>query len=822
MPYWISQAIVFLPPFLWICFGVGIPLALAVLPRRDWRDRAQVAAVGMILGPAALTAWMFMLGMWGALQAGQGLDGRVITLPNVVIGTLAVAFIGGLLAWRKRNEPTTDNDEPRREFDIWLIASLVGAALVVRWLVISFWPFTAYDALWVYGYQGRLYTLLGYIPDSIDYYPQFMQLQYTFGQLFAGGIDDHAARAGLILLHLAAILAVYTLGSRLINRRTGLIAAGIWALYPHVGEWSRAGDLEILLANLFTLAAAFFLRAWFGEAPRLRYAALGGLMLGIGMWTKPTMGAFIWGVALLGLLELVRVRFNWRTALPRIQVIVVTGLFSIPFGAVWYVRNILLGHAPIDFPPDFWLTQAERSGNEFGWIIVSVIVLVAWLYLSPQPRRPDTRLVVGGVALVAAGVVPSILSPRPMIWLEFAALIGGLGLLALALIPFARQFWTSSQRQTAVRVGWALGLALPYFVTWFYSYSYHYRLSFAIVPLLILPTAAVLAEWTRTARGSARVVWRVTVILLALPGIVSAVYDVNEGWDYLWTDAMPDDTARYRSGNAALMNVVDGLQIWKDEHPSEELRISAPRVDRLPFFFPADSVNVDDAFTQLSDLDGMAYLVYGAPESVGAYQTINPLENQVVGALGRRDIIRRAWGLDDGIFRYDVYELNLAGRFTRPQPNGPAEGDVVFGGFARYLGYDIGGLEFWDGRRLVFHLYWEVLAPADDDYMTFVHLISADGQLVETWDGPVAPFGSTYYSTLMWEPGEFIADQRVLSVDAADLPEGRFPDAIGYQIFVGLYNFQTNARVPLTIDGEPAGDTLLIENRIALQAQPPD
>ncbi|PJF24238.1 MAG: hypothetical protein CUN53_18835, partial [Phototrophicales bacterium] len=202
--------------------------------------------------------------------------------------------------------------------------------------------------------QGRLYALLGAIPDTIGYYPPFMSLQYAFGQLAAGQINDHAARAGLLFLHLGSILATYMLGARLFNRRVGIVAAGIWALYPHVGDWSRAGDLEIPLASAFTLASAFFLLAWTQTRPHRVYASLAGLMLGIGMWIKPTMGAFVLGVGLMLLIDLVRVRFDWRACRPRLEIALITGLASAPLGGLWYVRNLILGHSPVDFPPGYW------------------------------------------------------------------------------------------------------------------------------------------------------------------------------------------------------------------------------------------------------------------------------------------------------------------------------------------------------------------------------------------------------------------------------------------------------------------------------------
>jgi hypothetical protein len=243
----------------------------------------QVVAVAFAAGPAMLTAWMFILGTLGAARLE-----RMLTNDSVMLGTVALALIGLALCWRKLRIPLPKIERrPALLSDERLLLVLIVAALVVRWFVIAYWPFTAYDSLWVYGYEGKLYALLGCIPRTIGYYPQFIPLQYTYAQL--GGINDHVARASLIFLHIGSILAAYVLGSRLISRRTGLLAAAIWALYPHVGEWSRAGDLEIPLAFLFTLAAAFFLLAWrgatedgsSGENPR-RNALLAGTGAGRG------------------------------------------------------------------------------------------------------------------------------------------------------------------------------------------------------------------------------------------------------------------------------------------------------------------------------------------------------------------------------------------------------------------------------------------------------------------------------------------------------------------------------------------------------------
>ncbi|MBI5670070.1 MAG: glycosyltransferase family 39 protein [Chloroflexi bacterium] len=460
MPYWIQDTLLATPALAWMFLGVGLPWALVALPRHDWRDKPMMALMALAFGPALVTAWMFVLGSWQT---------PLLRLEWVLAGTALIAAVGWALVWRKRRlipggrgELPVPYGEKHTQpaLDEKLLVALIAVALVIRWLGVAYWPFSAYDALWVYGYEGRLYTLLGYIPNTIGYYPQFLPLQYTYLQLATGGvINDHTARAVIPFLHLGSILAAYTLGNRLFNRRVGVYAAALWALYPHVAEWSRFGDLEIPTTFLFTAAAAFFLLAWkkssvfslqfsvqnsalstqyFGLGTR-NYAVIAGLLLGIGMWTKPTMGAFIWGVALLAAVELGLwwleqrrgrpVRSPRRTA--RIHVVLWTGLACLPLGAVWYVRNALLGHPLITLPTDFWLTLAARSGAEFGWPLLAVLLTVGYVgtrYIvslrggNAEQHDGSLLLILLGLALVLAGVLPSMIEPRRMAVLEWLAL----------------------------------------------------------------------------------------------------------------------------------------------------------------------------------------------------------------------------------------------------------------------------------------------------------------------------------------------------------------------------------------------------------------
>jgi 4-amino-4-deoxy-L-arabinose transferase-like glycosyltransferase len=854
MPYWITSTLAATPALIWMFIGVGLPWALVTLPRHDWRGRVMVACLTLAFGPALLTAWMFVI---GSVQSAN-----LLKIEWVLLGTAVIALVGWLIAWRKRIEPPSRQERQenkRLQFDERLLILLVVVALIVRWIGVAYWPTTAYDALWVYGFEGRLYTLVGHIPTTIEYYPQFLPLQHTFLQLAAGGIDDHAARAVLPWLQLGSILAVYVMGNRLFSRRVGIYAAAIWALYPHMGEWSRYGDLEVPVTFMFTGAAAFFVMAWTNTfQPQRhketketqhthRYAVIAGLFLGIGLWTKPTMGAFVWGVVLVVAIAVVIVWWQMRqtgisvTSLiqrlrPQIEVVVITGLVCIPLGGMWYVRNMLLGHQAIIFPDAYWQTLAARSGVEFGWPLLALIALVVWVIWksrqssvvsqqshAEKPMPLKIWLLVLGLVLVAAGVWPSIYNSgrigitddRMGLW-EWLALAAGLVIVGITLWRWARGRWTDEVWATAAKIGWLWALGLPYFITWFYSYSYHYRLSFAIVPLMIMPIAVIVVKLRdRLQSIQTRVVALIGIIViiaLAIPGIINPLYDSNAGWDWLWTDKLPDDHARYTSGNAALMNVVDGLQKYVDEHPNMPLRVVAPQVKRLPFFFPTADIEINTMPTQLSQLNGVTYFIYGKPEAGGDFNTFIPGQNQVLSALSLAttntdvgsNIMRRAWGDDDGIFKYTVYELHLENRFKPPEYiNGPTtEGDVQFGRFVRLLGYDVGGLDMWPGRKVTMHLFWQVIEKPKANYMIFIHLRDKGGNVIQAWDGPVSwTHDGNMYSTLVWDAGEYIVDERQLTFDGKDVPQGNT-----YKMVVGMYDLATQQRVPMTINGQAAGE----------------
>ena len=95
------------------------------------------------------------------------------------------------------------------------------------------------------------------------------------------------------------------------------------------------------------------------------------------------------------------------------------------------------------------------------------------------------------------------------------------------------------------------------------------------------------------------------------------------------------------------------------------------------------------------------------------------------------------------------------------------------------------------GEPLKVSLYWQALRPLDTVYHSFVHLVDDQGEKVAQSDRQP---GGVYYPTTLWQPGEQLRDEHLLSIPA-DTPEGV------YHLLAGMYALEDDgALLPL---GEP-------------------
>jgi hypothetical protein len=132
-------------------------------------------------------------------------------------------------------------------------------------------------------------------------------------------------------------------------------------------------------------------------------------------------------------------------------------------------------------------------------------------------------------------------------------------------------------------------------------------------------------------------------------------------------------------------------------------------------------------------------------------------------------------------------------------PQNPREANL--GDQVRLLGYDLAG-QARPGQSLDLTLFWEALAPMQEDYTVFVHLVGGDGQIWGQRDSqPVTGF----YPTSLWTVGEFVRDQVHLEI-APDAPAGE------YRLVVGMYEPETGIRLPvLDSRGQNLGDSISLD-----------
>jgi hypothetical protein len=129
---------------------------------------------------------------------------------------------------------------------------------------------------------------------------------------------------------------------------------------------------------------------------------------------------------------------------------------------------------------------------------------------------------------------------------------------------------------------------------------------------------------------------------------------------------------------------------------------------------------------------------------------------------------------------------------------GPAAGEAPaypreaqLGEALALAGYDRAPRSPAPGEELAVGLYWETLAPMEEAYHSFVHLLGPEGEVVAQSDHQP---GGVYLPTNLWQPGERLKDEHVLAVPP-EAAEGV------YQMVAGMYALGgEGSLVPL---GEP-------------------
>lgn len=133
----------------------------------------------------------------------------------------------------------------------------------------------------------------------------------------------------------------------------------------------------------------------------------------------------------------------------------------------------------------------------------------------------------------------------------------------------------------------------------------------------------------------------------------------------------------------------------------------------------------------------------------------------------------------------------------------PRQTDLVFGRAFALRGYRVDRAR--DGSAVVLTLYWQAVGHSDFDYSAFAHLIDRSGRLIAQQDH--APGADEDFLPTHWQVGDIVADRHVIP-----LPKSANPAP--YQLRIGLYNWQTGARLPVQGGHSDEGTFVILGDQI--------
>jgi uncharacterized membrane protein len=286
--------------------------------------------------------------------------------------------------------------------------------------------------------------------------------------------------------------------------------------------------------------------------------------------------------------------------------------------------------------------------------------------------------------------------------------------------------------------------------------------------------------------------------------------------------AQPVDPARLPIATRKPVDLSDGLRFLgysADDQPAVpgDLR-------KVSLFWQATAQPANDytAFVQVLGEDGAPVALWEAPPGA-AYPTsqwapgtlmrtqaefriptsVPDGRYRLIAGLfhaGDKALLRTAAGAD----HLSLGTLRVRGRahdLTPPQPQYPA--DATFSDIAHLIGYDLTSAETRPGGTVDLTLHWQALTSTDRPYTVFVHLLDEAGNVKGYGDSEP---GGGAYPTTGWLPGEYLADQHMLTL-APDAPAG------SYRLAVGLYDPVTGERLK-TPDG---ADQVVLETPLVVR-----
>ncbi|MCL6511762.1 MAG: glycosyltransferase family 39 protein [Anaerolineae bacterium] len=570
----------------------------------------------------------------------------------------------------------------------------------------------------------------------------------------AFGEGEAALRSLSVACSTLTVLFAYLIGRDLFGRRTGLIAACLLAGMPFAIYYAQEARMYALLA-LCAAASTWALIRIENSKSKIEKAAPGFLNFQFSIFNSLFVLATAAGL--------------WTH-------------YAYPF--VMIAQGVACLACAI-------LDKSGRGSKRFGRYIllspIAVALYLPWLPVAIRQvtgwgvERLDYRLDAAAAEIYRALVV-GITLPAGEAWLP-AVLFGGVGLIGLI---------AGGRALLSARLALLSLIALPsvlLLILGLYREAYLKFLLVSVLPLCALTAHGIaeIGDW-----GS-KIAHRVS-----LPSLTSNLLSAA-GALVLVASVSPSLSNLYRNP-AYARDDYRGIHrlISANARPDDAVLFLAPNQWEVFTYYQRDDRNLFPLTYRPASYDAVARQMQAIAAThrrlfalYFAERDADPEGWYEFWMSGNLYKVHERWV---GNIRLAVYDSG-SGRDAWPAADGATFGDAIELVEARGRWGQVRA-----GDVVPVELTWRALHRPTQRYKVFVHIGPDDGPPIAQHDSePVAG----YRPTDGWLPDERIADRRGAWIG---------PDAPGgdYGVFIGLYDPQTGARLPITRHGQPLGDRLKI------------
>jgi hypothetical protein len=647
-----------------------------------------------------------------------------------------------------------------------------------------------------------------------------------------GVINEATARLPFTGAACLAIVTLYLIGEKLVNRRVGWLAAGFFAANGFMVAFGRIVQYQALV--VWFSALAFYLTLEWSQTKQLRFAGLAGLCLGLGLLAH--YDAILAAPALIGLIIL-----PWSgvtkpqspASLPQIaqstslgnrivKPALLFGLMALLTASPFYLPFALnpqanrigdylgqrIGAELRNNLPDFFHFNTFYSSFYYvGMTTILVLGLLVWLlHQTYWSRWWAPFLLLGGVLVVIFR--PDIMMAAGLNWAFLPFVLLFLGAWVVALLHYS---WSGPASYFLALLIW---LAIP-----FLGYNFVVALGLTHI-YTIVPAWSLLAAvgWYYCFDHRPVKLSGVAISNYLLVGLLIAStiflwnafvrHDVEYWQDYpqgnlplYWTPYAEPPQAGFfgfahRSGWKAVGQKIVSGELSGDYGSNEEPDVTtwytrgAPRAcDPQPeFYFLAD--DLIDPVRLPPDLLDAAY------SQIGQVTLPNQKQMRIMQLKPNQTTL----GNLDEVDLSTAFDQSATPAVFARSARGAVQIEANFSHLVKLIGYSVDTRRAYPGGRIPVALFWQALTPIPISYQVFTHLAGDSGPLAQADGVPVC----WSYPTDRWRPGQIIADQHAVYL-SPDLPLGNYP------LQIGLYQADTLARLDvLDALGNPAGTSVTL------------